>query len=191
MLAWLAAGTTHDQARLGDLPDAGPQPGDDRDDRGDDRRALGRADAARDRLLRPPGRRGLARPALRPPAAAHARVRRGRAHGARRASASSTTGETIELPLPDGPGQGAEADDRARSRSGSRSTWRRSARRTRRWPARSPTAGCRRSSRPSTSPSSARCSRRARIGPGARSTASTSRRPSAPTSPTTASTRAT
>ena len=36
-------------------------------------------------------------------------------------------GETLELPLPDGPGQGAEADDRAPCRSGSRSTWRRSA----------------------------------------------------------------
>ena len=87
-------------------------------------------------------------------------------------------GETLELPLPDGPGKalkltiapGAGADpDLPR---GDR------ARRTRRSRARSPTAGSRRCSPPSTSPSSARTWRRARSEPVARSRASTSRRPS-------------
>ena len=55
---------------------------DDGDDRGDDRPALRRADAARDRLERAAGGRGLARAAVRHAAAAHARVRRGRADGA-------------------------------------------------------------------------------------------------------------
>ena len=51
----------------------------------------GGRDAARHRLERAAGRRGLARPALRAPAPAHARVRRRRADGAARASGSSTT----------------------------------------------------------------------------------------------------
>ena len=72
-----------DQARLGDLPDARPHPGDDGDDRRDDRPALRRAHAPRYRLVRPAGRRGLARAAIRPPAAAHAGVRRDPAQGAR------------------------------------------------------------------------------------------------------------
>ena len=102
------------------------------------------------RHLRAAGRRGLARSALRQAAAAHPRVRRGRAHGARRASASSIDGETLVLPLPDGPGKplklmisaGAGAD--ADLPGGDRTEEHRSSR------ARSPTAGSRRSSRPST-----------------------------------------
>ena len=129
----------------------GRSAGDDRDDRGDDRPALRRADDPRTRQLRPAGLRGLARPAVRPAAAAHARVLRRRADGAARASASSIDGETLELPLPDGPGKALKLtigpvqeripiylaaigpEQHARS------------------PVRSPTAGCRRSSRPSTS----------------------------------------
>ena len=75
-------------------------------------------------------------------------------------------GETLELPLPDGPGKAlkltiAPVQERIPiylAAIGPKNT---------RWPARSPTAGSRRCSRPSTSPSSARCSRRARRGPGA------------------------
>ena len=78
---------------------------DDGDDRGDDRPALRRPDAARHRLERAAGGRGLARAAVRPAAAAHARVRRGRADGAARASASSSTARRSQLPLPDGPGK--------------------------------------------------------------------------------------
>ena len=57
------------------------------------------------RLLRAAGGRGLARAALRPPAAAHARVRR-RACGWRwRASASSSTARRSSCRCPDGPGK--------------------------------------------------------------------------------------
>ena len=124
------AGDVDDPARLGDLPDARPVGGDDRDDRGDDRPALGRADDPRDRLVRAAGRRGLARPALRPPAPAHARVRRGRADGAR-ARARRVRGRDARAAAAGRPGQAAEADDRARCRSRSRSTSPRSGRRTR------------------------------------------------------------
>ena len=84
-------------------------------------------------------------------------------------------GETLELPLPDGPGkalkltiapvQERDPDLPGRDRAEEHARWR----------ARSPTAGSRRCSRPSTSPSSGRCSRRAPRASGARSTASTSR----------------
>ena len=153
ILAWLAQATDHDQARRGDLPDARPLAGDDGDDRGDDRPALGRADAARDRLQRPAGGRGLARPALREAAAAHARVHRGRADGAR-PRAGRVQGRDARAAAARRPRQGAQADDRARAGADARSTWPRSGRRTRRWPPRSPTAGSRRCSRPSTSGSS-------------------------------------
>ena len=65
-------------------------------------------------------------------------------------------GETIQLPLPDGPGRalkltiGAVQDEIPIHRP-------RSGRATRRWRARSPTAGCRPSSRPRMSASSASC----------------------------------
>ena len=75
-------------------------------------------------------------------------------------------GETLQLPLPDGPGKALKLTIR-RCRSGSRSTSPRSARRTRRWRPRSPTAGCRRCSPPSTSASSGRCWRRASRAPAA------------------------
>ena len=73
----------HDQARLGDLPDARPHAGDDGDDRGNDRSAVGGAHGPWPRVLRPAGRRGLARAAIRSPAASHPRVRRRRTQGAR------------------------------------------------------------------------------------------------------------
>ena len=76
-------------------------------------------------------------------------------------------GETLELPLPDGPGQGAEADDRAGPGAHPDLPGGDRAQQHARWPARSPTAGSRRCSRPSTSPSSGRCSRRAPRAPGA------------------------
>ena len=63
-------------------------------------------------------------------------------------------GETLELPLPDGPGQGAEADDRPGAGRDPDLPRGDRARRTPRSPARSPTAGCRRCSRPSTCRSS-------------------------------------
>ncbi len=52
VLAWLAAGTTTIKLGSAIFQMPGPQPGDDRDDGGHDRRALRRADAAGDRLVR-------------------------------------------------------------------------------------------------------------------------------------------
>ncbi len=83
VLGWLAGQTSAHPPRLGHLPDARPLARHDRDDGRHDRPALRRAHDPRHRLLRAAGRRGLARAALRQAAAAHARVRRGRAHGAR------------------------------------------------------------------------------------------------------------
>ena len=83
-------------------------------------------------------------------------------------------GETLELPLPDGPGQGAEADDHARPGAdpdlpgGDRPEEHRAGRRDRR--RLDPHLLLARARRPS----SARCSRRAPPAPGARWTASTS-----------------
>src|SRR5437763_1875500 len=54
-----------DQARVGDLSDAGSEPHDDRDDRRDDRSAVQWQDAARHRLFWAPGRGGMARAAVR------------------------------------------------------------------------------------------------------------------------------
>ena len=85
------AGDDDDQARLGDLPDARPLGRDDGDDRGDDRPALRRADAARDRHERAAGGRGLARAAVRA-ASSSARASTSRSCGWRwRASGSSST----------------------------------------------------------------------------------------------------
>ena len=93
-------------------------------------------------------------------------------------------GETLQLPLPDGPGRALKLTI-GRSRSRSRSTWPRSDRATRRWRARSPTAG-----------SDVLLARERRRIPwllqagadraGRRSTASTSLPPSRPSSPMTA-----
>ena len=156
MLGWLAGQTS--KIRLGSaifqMP--GALAGDDRDDRRHDRPALRRADDPRHRLLRPAGRRGLARAAVRQAAAAHARVRRRRADGA--------GPRTRRVPRRDAraaaarrPGQGAEADHLPRAGADPDLPRRRSARRTPRWPARSPTAGSRPSSPPSTSRSCGRC----------------------------------
>jgi alkanesulfonate monooxygenase SsuD/methylene tetrahydromethanopterin reductase-like flavin-dependent oxidoreductase (luciferase family) len=63
---------------------------------------------------RPAGRRGLARAALRPPAPAHARVRRRRAARAL-ARARGLRGRDAAAPAARRAGQGAEAHDRARA----------------------------------------------------------------------------
>src|SRR5919109_1304390 len=67
-----------DRARLGPAPDPGPDAGDDRHDRGHARRPLGREVPAWSRRIRTAGLGGLARRVVRPPAGAHARVRRDR-----------------------------------------------------------------------------------------------------------------
>ena len=121
ILAWLAQATSDDQARLGDLPDARPLGGDDGDDRGDDRPALRRADAARDRLERPAGGRGLARAAVRPAAAAHARVRGGRADGAGARARGLRRRDACSCRCPTGRARRSSSRSRP-SRSGSRST---------------------------------------------------------------------
>ena len=101
-----------DQARLGDLPDARPQPGDDRDDRRDDRRAVRRPDGARDRLLRAAGRRGLARAAVRA-ASCSARASTWRS-SARRSPASGSSSRARRSSCRCRTArEGAEADDRA------------------------------------------------------------------------------
>ena len=83
----------------------GRTPGDDRDDRGDDRPALRRADAARDRLVaaRRSPRAGTA-------SASRKQMQRTREYVAvvRKALARERLefdGETLTLPLPDGPGK--------------------------------------------------------------------------------------
>ena len=173
-LGWLAGPDRAHQDRLGDLPDAGPLAGDDGDDRGHARPALGRPHDARDRLLRPPGGRGLARPALRPPARAHARVRGDRAQGAR-PRAARLRGRDVHAAAARRPGQGAEAHDRAGAGAhpdlprGDRPEEHAARRRDRR------RLAADRSSRPRTWASRASCSRRAPRAPAARWTASTSR----------------
>ena len=105
VLAWLAGQT--ERIRLGSaifqMPGALPR--DDRDDGGHARPPLGRPRAARHRLVRPAGGRGLARPALRQPARPHARVR-GRSCARRSpASGSSTTASSTRCRCPTGPGK--------------------------------------------------------------------------------------
>ena len=167
-----------DQARLGDLPDARPLGRDDRDDGRDDRPALRR------RMLLGIGTSG--------PQVAEGwhgqrfgkQLQRTREYIAvvRMALARERVvfkGETLELPLPDGPGKALKLTI-APVQERMPIYWPRSGRRTRPWARRSPTAGSRRCSRPSTSASSARCSRRASPAPAAAraSTTSTSRPPS-------------
>ena len=112
ILAWLAQATSTIKLGSAIFQMPGRSRGDDGDDGGDDRPALRRADAARDRLERPAGGRGLARAAVRPPAAAHARVRGGRADGAG-ARAGALRRRDAAAPAARRAGQGAEADDRA------------------------------------------------------------------------------
>ena len=69
-------------------------------------------DDPRHRLLRPPGGRGLARPALRQAAPAHARVRGDPAQGAG-ARAARVRRRVLPAAAARRPGQGAQADDRA------------------------------------------------------------------------------
>ena len=104
VLAWLAAGTSKIKLGSAIFQMPGRSAGDDRDDRGDDRRAVRRPDDAGHRLLGSAGRRGLARAALRP------QLQRTREYVAvvRMALARERVefhGETLELPLPDGPGK--------------------------------------------------------------------------------------
>ena len=162
ILGWLAGQTDDDQARLGDLPDARPLAGDDGDDRGHAGPALRRAGCCLGhRLERAAGGRGLARPALRP-ASCSGRASTSRSCAWRwRASGVEYSGETLELPLPDGPGKAlkltiAPVQERIPIYLAAIGP-----EEHRRWPPRSPTAGCRCCSRPSTSASSARCSTRA------------------------------
>ena len=132
----------------------------------------------------PAGRRGLARAALRQAAPAHARVRRGRAHGAR-ARARRVPRRDARAAAARRPRQGAEADDRAGAGAdpdlprGDRAEEHGAGRRDRR--RLDPDAVLARA-RLRAAPA-ARGGRRARRAN--RSTASTSRRPSTCSSPTT------
>ena len=92
--------------------------------------------------------------ALRPPAPAHARVRRGRAQGAG-ARAPRVPRRDARAAAARRARQGAEADDRAGAGAHPDLPGGDRPEEHARWPARSPTAGSRRCSRPSTSPSSA------------------------------------
>ena len=142
VLAWLAGQTSRIKIGSAIFQMPARSRGDDRDDGGDARPALRRADAARHRLVRPAGRRGLARAALRQ-AARRARASTSPSCAWRsRASGWSTRARRSMLPLPDGPGKAlkltiAPVQERIPIYSP------RSARRTRRSPARSPTAGSR------------------------------------------------
>ena len=150
-----------DPARHGDHADAGALRGDDGDDGGHARPAVGRARPARHRLERPAGRRGLARPALRPPARSARATTSTSCAWRCAASGVEYHGETLELPLPDGPGKalkltiapgaGADPDLPRRDRPEEHRARRRDRRRL----------DSRSSSRPSTWRSSGRCSRRA------------------------------
>ena len=167
ILGWIAGQTTTIRIGSAIFQMPGRSPGDDGDDGRDARPALRRADAPR--ASAPRGRRwpraGTAQRFAR-------QIQRTREYVAvvRQALARERLefhGETLELPLPDGPGKALKltiapvqerdpdlpGGDRAQQHA--------------RWPARSPTAGSRRCSPPSTSPSSGRCSRRARRAPGA------------------------
>ena len=128
-----------DPPRLGDLPDARPHAGDDRDDRGDAGQPLGRPDDPRARLERAAGRGGLARAAVQPAAQEDARVHRGRADGPARASASPSRATRSSCRSPTGRASRSSSRSR-RCRSASRSTSPRSGRGTRRSRPRSPTA---------------------------------------------------
>ena len=150
VLAWLAGRDEQDQARVGDLPDARASPAMTAMTAATIDDALGRADGARDRLLGTAGGRGLARAAVRAPAPADPRVRRGAADGAG-ARAGRVPRRDARAAAPGWSGQAAEADDLARPGPDPDLPGRDRARRTPRWPARSPTGGCRCSSRPSTS----------------------------------------
>ena len=113
------------QARLGDLPDARPLAGDDRDDRGHAGPALGRPHAAGHRLERPAGGRGLARRSA-SASSSSARASTSRWCGWRsRASGSSSTARRLSCRCPTAPARRSSSRS-PRSRSGSRSTSRRS-----------------------------------------------------------------
>ena len=165
----------------------GAQPGDDGDDRGDARPAVrtgGCCWASARRARRSP-RAGTAQRFAKPDAA-HARVRRGRAQGAARASGSSSTARRSSCRCPTGPGkalkltiapvQERDPDLPGRDRPEQHGAGRRDRRRL------DPDAVLARARRAS----SARCSRRAPRAPGRDArTASTSRRRSTSSSPTT------
>ena len=106
-LAWWGSQTERIKLGTGDHADVGAAAGRDGDGRDDDGPPLGRALHPRPRRLRPAGRGGLVRHAVREAARAHARVRRrscatsGRARGR-----SPHDGPHYPLPLPDGTGLG-------------------------------------------------------------------------------------
>ena len=86
-------------------------------------------------------------------------------------------GETLQLPLPDGPGKALKLDDRAGAGADADLPRRDRAEEHDAGAPRSPTAGSRRCSRPSTSASSGRCSRRASRAPAAARASTTSTSP--------------
>ena len=114
ILGWLAQATTTIKLGSAILQMPGRSRRHDGDDGRHARPALRRAHAARDRLLRPAGGRGLARPALRQAAPAHARVHRGGADGAG-PRAGRVRRRDARAAAPRRPRQGAEADDRPRA----------------------------------------------------------------------------
>ena len=81
VLSWVAAQTERIDVGSRHLPDPGPHPGDDRDDRRHPRLAVRRPLPARPRRVRPAGLRGLVRRQVRQAAVPHPRVRRDRPQG--------------------------------------------------------------------------------------------------------------
>ncbi len=109
------------QLRLGHPPDAGPHPGDDRDDRGHAGSHEWRAVPARPRTLRAAGGRGLARPAVRQAARPHPRVRGHRPHDPEARGTARASRQRVPHPVRrsrrDRPRQAAE-DHRASAARG-------------------------------------------------------------------------
>ena len=99
-LAWIGGQTRRIHLGTGDHADAGAHAGDDRDDRDDARPAVGRPLPPRTRRFGPAGGRGLARPALRQAAGAHARVRRDRAQDLGARGAARAPRRALPDPLP-------------------------------------------------------------------------------------------
>ena len=112
-LAWWGATTERIKLGTAIVQMSARTAGGHRDGGDDDGPPLRRALHPRPRRLRPAGRRGLVRPAVRQAAGAHARVHRDRARHHRRARGRSTApARTTRSRYPDGtgPGQAAEVD---------------------------------------------------------------------------------
>ena len=99
-----------DRRRLGDLPDPGPHPRHDRDDRRDPRLALRRPLPARPRRLRTAGLRGLARRRVRGKPLGRTREYVEIVRWPCPASGCSYQGEHFRCRCPDGPGKAPQAD---------------------------------------------------------------------------------